>query len=77
MRGGPNPAEARRFLDFLISARTESRIAQSVSRNVPVTPVARELHPELVIPNAWTPDLERAAEAVPEALEIWDQRFSP
>lgn len=77
VRGGPSPGEARRFLDFLVSARTESRIAQSSSGNVPVTPVARELHPELVIPGAWLPDQQRAARAVPEALEIWDERFKP
>jgi iron(III) transport system substrate-binding protein len=77
IRGAPHPDQARRLINFLISARTEARIAQSASRNVPVTPVAREMHPELEIPGAWTPDLERAARAIPEALEIWDEVFGP
>ncbi len=77
VRGGANPEQARAFMDFLLSARTESRIASSASRNVPVIPVAIELHPDLVIPNAWLPDLERVADAIAPALELWDESRGP
>ncbi len=77
VRGGPNPFEARLFVDYLLSARTDVRIASSASRNVPVTPLGQKMHPGLVIPNAWVPDLERAEGAIAEALEIWDEGGAP
>lgn len=77
VHGAPHPSQARAFMDFLVSARCENLIASSASRNVPVIPVAKELHPELVIPGAWLPDLKEAADAIPEALRIWDEAFGP
>ncbi|HEX7898955.1 MAG TPA: extracellular solute-binding protein [Planctomycetota bacterium] len=36
VRGAPHPAEARRFLDFLLRAETEALLARGRSRQIPV-----------------------------------------
>jgi ABC-type Fe3+ transport system substrate-binding protein len=36
VRNAPHPAEARRFLDFLLRAETEALLAKGRSRQIPV-----------------------------------------
>ena len=36
--GGPHPETAARLIEFLLSARAEQMIAESVSRNIPLGP---------------------------------------
>jgi iron(III) transport system substrate-binding protein len=67
VRGGPNPAAARRLADFLNSAEVERLLARSDSRNVPVRETLRA---ELGIAgSAPEPvDFERVADALPAAM---------
>lgn len=44
VRGGPHPNEARRLMDYLLSAEVERALATSDSRNIPIRPaLAKEL----------------------------------
>lgn len=45
LRDCPHPAEAREFIEFLLSEDTELRLAQSQARQVPLGPVSRERLP--------------------------------
>jgi iron(III) transport system substrate-binding protein len=38
VKGGPNPANARKLLDYLISEKVERMLAESDSHNIPVHP---------------------------------------
>lgn len=42
IRGGPNPATARRLVDFLLTPKIEAELARGPSAQVPVHPQARE-----------------------------------
>lgn len=48
VRGGPNPAAARRLLDFLVSTEVEQKLAYSPSAQLPLNPAARKGLPERV-----------------------------
>jgi iron(III) transport system substrate-binding protein len=74
VRGAPHPAEGGALAEFLLSARVERMLAESESRNVPIRPaLARDLR--LEIPGAAVPDLQRAAQAAPAALQLVDELF--
>ena len=51
VKGGPNPEGARRFIDFLLSARVERMLAESVSHNVPLRPGLADDYPEYAVPD--------------------------
>ncbi len=57
VRGGPNPAAARKLFDYLVSADVERLLARSDSRNVPVRPA---LCTELNLPPPWPEPLDYA-----------------
>jgi iron(III) transport system substrate-binding protein len=67
IKGGPNVVEARRLVDFLVSAQVERMLAQSASRNVPVREDLRE---ELNIewPLESKVSYDEVADAMPEAV---------
>ncbi|GEM_PF-203227 len=69
VRGGPNPAAARRLFDYLVSAEGERMLAQSESRNVPVRAAVREA---LKISEPWPEplDYQRIAEVLGPATEM-------
>ncbi|MCK5803864.1 MAG: extracellular solute-binding protein [Lentisphaeria bacterium] len=48
VRGAPHPEQARKLVDFLLSAETEIALANSRSRQVPLGPVPPEALPEQV-----------------------------
>ncbi len=77
VRGGPNPADAPAFIEFLLSKPTQQVMAQSESHNVPVDP---DLRRELA---TWLPpeehiasiDFEDAADAMDAAMEMCANRL--
>jgi iron(III) transport system substrate-binding protein len=73
VKGAPHAADARRFIDFLISAKTERILAASDSRNMPVRPALAAEFPGTAIPGAATADYARIAAEIPRALAIWDE----
>ena len=69
IRGGPNPDQARRLIDFLLSAEVERALAESDSRNVPVR---RSLHDDLSFGSRIPVplDFERISNALPDAMRV-------
>ncbi len=47
VRGGPHADAARRLIDFLVSAKVETMLAESRSRNVPLRPAVAANFPQL------------------------------
>lgn len=70
VRGGPHPAAGRRLVDFLLSESCERLMAESESRNVPVSPTVAAEFPELAVPDALLVNFSDAAERVPRAVEM-------
>jgi iron(III) transport system substrate-binding protein len=74
VRGGPNPVEARRFVEFLLSADGEALLMGSESRNVPLrADLAARLaaeHPETAIVPAAEVDLEAVAGSIEAARRM-------
>jgi iron(III) transport system substrate-binding protein len=69
MKGAPNPAGARKLVDYLLSPEVEKRLAEGGGYQIPLNPQAKaDLHPALVRPeqvNVMAVDWERAA-------DLWD-----
>lgn len=70
IKGGPNPAEGRRLLAWILSGEAEHFLARSESRNIPVHPDVARQYPALRVPLAWEPNLERVAGCLDEAASI-------
>ncbi len=70
IRGGPNPAEGRRLLAWILAGQAERALARSESRNVPVHPDLVDEFPDLPIEPAWRPDLELVASHLDEAAAL-------
>lgn len=77
IRGAPHKTEARRLVDYLVSAAVEEALARSDSHNVPVRTALRErlaseasLHPyfEGIVPSPM--EYERIADAMSESSEL-------
>ena len=69
IKGAPHPAEARRLIDFLVSADGEELLARSDSGNVPVRPDLRaRLGMEL--PAAGSLSYEQIADHMTEAISV-------
>jgi len=66
--GGPNPAEARRLVDYLVSADVERKLLESDSRNVPVRETLRA---EMKVP--WPAESEIPIESIVNAMEASDR----
>jgi iron(III) transport system substrate-binding protein len=73
VRGGPNPDNARRLMDFILSERVEAMMARSDSRNIPVHPDLRAQFPDLLVAGAASIDFEAVADQVDEAMIICDE----
>jgi len=73
VRGRPNPQSAQRLLDYLLSAQVERMMAQSDSRNIPLTTDLSGEFRHLMPQGARRPDYTAVAEQIPRALEIWDE----
>ncbi len=78
VRGGANPAEARRFVDFLCRPSTEARLARGRSRQLPVRkevdvpPGALRAADVAALPTDWAAlaDAEAFLERVRKALDL-------
>ena len=81
VKGGPNPQEARRFIDFLLSERVERMLAESVSHNVPLRPGLAADYPDFAVPDPLRIDYRLAAaqrdEAVALAMRYLKSRHAP
>jgi iron(III) transport system substrate-binding protein len=75
VRGGPNPENAKRLVDFLISEKVERLLAQSESHNVPVRPslAADPAFAPYAVPSPMRIDLARVAGGMEQALRICDE----
>jgi iron(III) transport system substrate-binding protein len=73
VRGGPNPETAAILIDFILSERVERMLAESESGNIPVRPALAAEFPRATIPAGRLPDLQRVADAIPQALEICER----
>ncbi|MBX3359070.1 MAG: extracellular solute-binding protein [Phycisphaeraceae bacterium] len=73
VRAGPNPANARRLLDFLISAAGERLLAESDSHNIPARPaLAAEFAKYSFGPPAPVP-WDKAAQCAATAMDVMDK----
>jgi iron(III) transport system substrate-binding protein len=70
IRGGPNPAGARRLVDYLLSPEVEAKLAETSSHQIPLNPeVKARLPKEIRRPDDAKPmevDFEKAA-------DLWDE----
>lgn len=73
VRGGPNPDNARRLIDFLLTEQVEAMMAASDSHNIPVHPALRERFADLMVPDAATLDYGRVSGLIDEAMIICDE----
>jgi iron(III) transport system substrate-binding protein len=70
LKGSPNPAAARRLVDFLLSAEIEKRLAQSESGQIPFRPDLRSLVPKEV---ATPPGVKVMEVDFFKAADMWDE----
>jgi iron(III) transport system substrate-binding protein len=73
VRNGPNHANGRRLLEYLLAGPAEEILALSDSHNIPVR---HGPFPDLEpyqIPGGWLPDLQPVARADAEAMAVCDE----
>jgi len=66
--GGPNGANARKLLAFLLSEKVESDLARSESHNTPIRPRLARQFPQYAIPKALKVDYAEVAGQMPAAM---------
>jgi iron(III) transport system substrate-binding protein len=80
VKGSPNPEQARKLVDFLLSGEVEKRLAEGPSGQIPLNPeVEAELPAQVKTPStvkAMEVDWERAAELWGEAQEFLKTEFT-
>lgn len=80
IKGGPNPAGARKLVDYLLSADVERQLAEGGGYQIPLNPAAKaNLHPSLVRPEqvkVMAVDWERAADLWDEAQAFLRDEFA-
>jgi iron(III) transport system substrate-binding protein len=80
VKGGPNPAGAKRLVDYLLSPDVERRLAEGGGFQIPLNPeVKANLHPALVRPEqvkAMAVDWERASDLWDEAQAFLRDEFA-
>lgn len=74
VKGGPNPAEATRLIEFLVEGPVEEMLALSDSHNLPARhgPFP-ELGAAYQVPGGWAPDLGRVSRAEEAAMLACDE----
>ena len=79
VRGGPNPAAARRLVDYLLSPAVETALAKSDSRQIPINPqVTLESLAPIETPRTVRPlpvDFAAAAAVWPESQQFLVREF--
>lgn len=80
LKGSPNPAGARRLVDYLLSAEVEKRLAESESHQVPLNPeVQAKLPREIETPKkvrTMAVDFAKAADLWEEVRDFLGQEFA-
>jgi iron(III) transport system substrate-binding protein len=71
VNGGPNPANAAKLADFLLSADVERMLAESDWKAIPVRTDVAEEYPDLAIEDVVKFDYEEAAGNLDKALAIF------
>jgi iron(III) transport system substrate-binding protein len=78
--GCPNPAGARKLVDYLLSPEVEGRLAEAASHQIPLNPeVKAKLPPEILRPEqvkTMDVDWEKAADRWPEARRFFNREFT-
>lgn len=70
IKNSPNPAGARRLVDYLLSAEVEGKLAQAASHQIPLNPkVAAKLPPQLEPVRT----VKRMAVDFARAAQLWDE----
>lgn len=69
VRGGPNPDNGRRLIDFLLTEQVERLLAESNSHNIPIRPGLAAEYSEYDVPDPLNVSFEAAAERRSEAIE--------
>jgi iron(III) transport system substrate-binding protein len=79
VRGGPDPENARRLVDYLLSPEVERRLAETGGRQIPLNPqVEAKLPPQIQTPRTAKPmaaDFGRAADLYEEAHRFLTAEF--
>jgi iron(III) transport system substrate-binding protein len=70
VRGGPNPEQARRLMDFLLSQEVERMLAESVSHNVPIVHGGQQGTGEFAVPDPLQIDYAAAASQRRAAVDL-------
>lgn len=75
IRGGPNPDNAQRLAEFLLSERVERMLAQSDSHNIPTRPSVAAEFAQYAVPTAATVEHGAVAAAMPTADRLGNEVF--
>ena len=70
IKGGPNPQNARKLMEFLLSEKTERMLAESVSHNIPVRSSLAKDYPEYAIEDPLRVDYRAVSRARSKAVEL-------
>ncbi|MCC7387790.1 MAG: substrate-binding domain-containing protein [Phycisphaerales bacterium] len=73
VRGGPNPEQAKRLMEFLLAGPAEEILAASDSHNMPVRHGPFPDLARYAAPGGWLPDLARVAESDGAAMAVCDR----
>jgi iron(III) transport system substrate-binding protein len=80
IRGSPNPAGARRLVDFLLSPEVESKLAEAESHQIPLNPQVHAVLPKEFVTRkeakAMDVDFEKAADLWDEVQEFLRNEFA-
>jgi iron(III) transport system substrate-binding protein len=71
--GGPNPDNAARLIDYLLSERVETLMAQSDSRNIPVHPGLQKHFAALMVENPAEFNYETVTDRIEDAMTLCEQ----
>jgi iron(III) transport system substrate-binding protein len=75
VKGGPNPDNARKLVDYLLSEKVERLLAESDSHNIPLHPklAAEPAFAKYAIKDPMKISLEQVASLMNEALKVCDE----
>lgn len=75
VKNGPNPANAAKLADFLLSADVERMLAESEWKAIPVRPEVAADFPDLAIEDVVRFDYEEAAGNIDKAMAVFRRAF--
>jgi iron(III) transport system substrate-binding protein len=77
VKGGPNAANGKKLMDYLLSEKVERLLAESDSHNIPVHPrlAAEPAFAKYAVKDSMDIELERVAAMMEEALKACDEEL--